>query len=253
MKKTAVLIILLSLVCISQSFGSDPVVIAIDEGNPPFMYIDGGKAAGFYPTLIESIFQIMKIPVVIKPLPWKRAILNADQGKMGIAGIYKNADRLKKYDYSNEIFQEQLLLFIHKEKAFPYNNFSDLKGKTIGVIRGWSYGDEFDTYIKDKLFFVNEERNDAMNFKLLFNKRFDCLIAIKESGQDLIAKGNFEGENYKGKIIQLQPPIAINSTYLIFSKTANQIYLLSKFNIVLKKMKAEGKYKKLIQTFFSNQ
>lgn len=246
MKKTIFLALFL-LVNIPKVFGSEPVNVAVDNGNPPFMYQDGDRAEGLYPTIIESVFQRMKTPVAIKALPWKRALFDADNGNSGIAGIYKNTSRLKKYDYSDDIFRERLALFVLKERKFTYSNLKDLQGKEIGVIRGWSYGDEFDSLRKNQLFFVDEVKNDESNFKKLLAKRVDCVIAIEESGQSLISDDRF-----KGKIIQLQPYVAINPTYLIFPKISGQTDILTQFNATLKTMKNKGEYEELIHLFFQN-
>ena len=246
MKKIIIITLLLLLSTVCQSLGQPPVVIAVDDGNPPFMFKIGNKAAGLYPTLIKTVFKRMQVPVVIRALPWGNAIKYADEGKIGIAGIYKNPHREKKYDYSDELFQERLVLFVLKENKFPYNSLLDLKEKKIGVIQGWSYGEEFDTYRKNGLFVVSEEKKDHHNFFMLLLKKIDCVIAIQESGQSLLSKDRFKEE-----IIHLNPHIAINPTYLIFPKQAHQTALLSQFNTTVNEIKDNGEYDKLIHQFFS--
>lgn len=246
MKKIIITFFLL-IVGTAYCFAGEPVQIAVDQSNPPFMYESGGKAAGLYPELMSTVFQKMGIPVDIHALPWKRALNEADSGKMGIAGIYKTDERSKKYDYSQEIFKEKLMLFVSEKKKFPYQNINDLKGKSIGIILGWSYGDEFDAALKAGLFKGDTTNNDDTNFKKLMTDRIDCLLAIEESG-----KSNSE-KNYQGKAIGLNPPVAINPTYLIFGKNANQTELLSKFNATLKVMMENGSYEEFIRSFFARQ
>ena len=112
------------IVTVCSSPGQAPIIIAVDEA-PPFMFKIGNKAAGLYPALVETVFKRMQIPVVVRPLPRGNAIKYADKGKIGIAGIYKNSDLEKKYDYSDEIFQEKLVLFVLYENKFPdsYPNY----------------------------------------------------------------------------------------------------------------------------------
>jgi polar amino acid transport system substrate-binding protein len=167
MLKTAALLILFFSLSISPLFGGEPIKIAVDDANPPFMYKKGDRAAGLYPFIIRYIFKSLQIPVVISPMPWKRALRYADNGEIGIAGIYKNEDRVRGYDYSNEIFEEKLVIFVHKEMSLNYKAISDLKGRTMGVISGWSYGDEFDHYRRQNLFIVDEAQSDEANFHKL--------------------------------------------------------------------------------------
>jgi polar amino acid transport system substrate-binding protein len=179
-------------------------------------------------------------------MPWKRALRYADNGKIGIAGIYKNEDRLRRYDYSNEIFEEKLAIFIHKEMNLNYKAIGDLKGRTIGVIRGWSYGDEFDHYRRQNLFIVDEAQSDEANFHKLLKKRIDCAIAIEESGQGILAN-----EIFSSHIVQLHPYVATNATFLIFPKSARQTPLLSQFNLALSALRANYKHQELLDMFFS--
>jgi len=82
--------------------------------------------------------------VAVRAVPWKRAIAYLDGGKGGLGGIYKTKPRLEKYDYTDEIFSEEIMVYVPKGKAFAFSSVYDLAGKRLGVIRGWSYGEEFD-------------------------------------------------------------------------------------------------------------
>ncbi len=188
----------------------------------------------------------MQIPVVINPLPWKRALHLADNGLAGIAGIYKTLDRQKKFDYSDALFQEELVLFIHKDNKAIFRSLIDFRKKKIGVIRGWRYGNEFDTYRENSFFYVEEVKNDEQNFSMLLYKRIDCAIAIKESGRMQLSKKRFHEA-----IIQLPSCVTTNATYLIFPKVANQTVLLSRFNDTLNGMKQKGEYKEIIDKSLS--
>ena len=74
--------------------------IAFDEADPPFMFVADGKPAGLYPMLVAEAAQRAGIEVELASMPWKRALAEIDAGKAGIAGIYRNGERLKKYDFS---------------------------------------------------------------------------------------------------------------------------------------------------------
>ncbi len=119
MKKLIASTILLWLSGISYSFAVEPVKITVDNSNPPFMYSTGGEAAGLYPTLVEAVFQHMKISVAIKSLPWKRALMNADQGYTGIAGIYKNAERLKSMIIPKRYFRKKWYSLYLRKRSSP--------------------------------------------------------------------------------------------------------------------------------------
>lgn len=221
--------------------------IAVAPGNPPFMYVVNGEAKGFYPLIVTKIFERINVPLEIKALPWNRAICYADEGKMGIVGIYKNKERLRKYDYSEAIFEDQVMIYVLKENEFEYKETDDLEGKKVGVIRGWSYGEEFDMLKGMECFCVDEVNYDDVNFTKLIGGRLDCVLAIKETGDYLM---NINPE-YKAKIVPLEKPLLITSTYLIFPKYLQKKELLEKFNKELKKMKDSSEFENLIKEYLS--
>lgn len=223
-------------------------IIAVDEGVVPLMYKARGEARGLYPFLITDIFNRINIPVSIRPLPWRRALAYADEGLMGVGGVYKTRDRLEKYDFSDELFQEVIVIYTLRENRFEYNNISDLYGKKIGIIRGWSYGEEFDKASLEELIKVEEVSTDEQNFLKLLNKRIDCLLTVKETGE-LVLENN---PQFQGFIVPLNGILIVNPTYLIFPKILNKKELLNLFNEKLFELKESNEYKELIRRGMRN-
>ncbi|MBF0230101.1 MAG: transporter substrate-binding domain-containing protein [Desulfamplus sp.] len=226
----------------------DKIVIAVDAANPPFMYGDADVAKGVYPGLLQKIFEKMGKTVEVKGYPWKRALVMGEKGTAAVGGIYKNEARLKIFDYSDPIFDEKLNLYVRKGEIFVFKNISDLSNNNIGVIRGWSYGDDFDKGIKDQIFKVEENVSDELNFKKLIAKRLSCVIAIEQSADMAIAK-----LGYQEKAQSLAESFAVNPTYLVFAKSQNKQALLEQFNNTLKTMKADGSYEALIKELFQQE
>jgi polar amino acid transport system substrate-binding protein len=221
--------------------------IAVDEANPPFMYAGDGKAAGIYPALLDEAFKRMAVPVAITAMPWKRAIAGIDAGQNGVGGIYQNAERLTKYDFSAKLFDEVILVYVPKAKPFPFKDLSSLKGKTVGVIRGWSYGDDFDAAVKNGTIATEGVAADSMNFAKLAVGHLDAVLAIKEAGNALLA-GN---QDYGAKIEVEALPLTSNPSYLAFAKSAGKAPLLGQFDKTLAAMRADGSFDKIVATAVS--
>ena len=214
------------------------LVVDVDDANPPFMYAKDGKPSGIYPQFIEAAFKHMNQPVVISAKPWKKDIEEADAGVAGIAGIYRNPDREKKYDYSDRIFMERISVFFSKAAPVAYARIEDLKGRKVGVIRGWSYGDDFDNARKANLLVAEEAESDEANFVKLESHQLDAVVAITESGTGLMTKYKNVGFS--------ATPVSANPTFLIFAKSANEKALLKQFDQAIKDMQASGELKKLV-------
>jgi len=111
--------------------GSGPVragdLIAVDAADAPFMYETNGQAAGLYPLAIAEAYRRMGTEVTIAAVPWKRALDGADNALNGVAGLYKTEDRLKKYDYSDKLFDEVVMIYVRKGHGFPFATVDDLR------------------------------------------------------------------------------------------------------------------------------
>jgi len=220
------------------AFSADSLLVNVDEANSPFMYSKGGKPAGIYPALIDAAFKHMNVPVTIQTKPWKRAIQEIDEGLAGVGGIYKNPEREKKYDYSDQIFVEKLVVYFNKAQVINYKAIGDLKGKKVGVLRGWSYGDDFDNARKANTLMAEEVASDDQNFQKLDQGRLDAVIAINETGIALMPKYTNVGF--------AATPLSQGPTYLTFAKSAKHTDILKQFDQAIKDMKKSGEFQKLV-------
>lgn len=217
-------------------------VVQIDAANPPFMYDGGGKPAGLYCELIREAFKRMGTPVEIRAVPWKRALQDTDAGLAGSGGIYETAERLEKYDYLEPLFDERIAVYAQRGKDFPFKSAADLYGKTVNVISGWSYGDEFDAAVKNGKITVYGVQGDEKTLSMLAAGRNDAALAIPESGDAIVRKMGLDD-----KIVRLTGFVAVNKSYLAFGKKAGKKDLLAKFNAAIKAMKADGTFEQIVE------
>jgi len=227
----------------SGPVSGEKIIIGEDEANPPFMYADAsGQATGLYVELTRTALERMGMAPEFQALPWKRVLEASAKGEMGVAGIYKNDERLKIYDYSEPLYSERILVYVAKGKAFEFKSVADLKGKTIGVMTGWSYGNDFDQAKAAGEFTAQEAPGDAENLEKLVLGRVDCVLAAEVSAIPVIQE-----KGYADKVEALPEPMTVNDTYLIFAKSANRVELLKTFNSTLAAMKQDGTYNQLVK------
>lgn len=225
---------------LSATWAKADTLIVLDNANPPFMYELDGKPRGLYPLMLQAIFKRTGEPVEIRAVPWKRALVLGESGAAAIGGIYQNAERLKHFDYSAPLFEEKLIVYVHRDKAFDFQGAADLSGKNVGVIRGWSYSEAFDEAVKDGRIHRQDNTSDESNFKKLASGRLDAVIAIEQSGQRLLLHPHLEN------LVPLATPLSINPTYLVFAKSAKRQALLTRFNASLRTMQEDGSLQALV-------
>ena len=241
LKAASVLFLFVSTI---PSTSADPLKISVDEAYPPYMFNKGSVALGLYPEIVAATFARVGRDILIDVLPWKRALKLGEAGMGGVAGIYKNQERLLTYDYSNPLYEEKLVLYVKKGHVFAFSGIADLKDKKVGLNFGWSYGDAVDSARKQQLFSVDDSvKNNLANFRKLIGERIDCFIV-----DELAAKRIISQQGFDGLVEQLDTPVSVNAGYLVFSKTLKQKGLLDKFNIAMKQLRHEGVYEKIVDS-----
>jgi len=222
--------------------------VVFDEADPPFMFVADGKPAGLYPVLVAEAARRAGIEVELASMPWKRALAEIDAGKAGVAGIYRNGERLKKYDFSDSLFDEVVLVYAPVGKGFAFAGLDSLRGKVVGVIRGWSYGDDFAAAVKSGTIATQEASGDAQNFGELANGRIDAVLSIRESGDAAIAAGG-----WTKRVLALDTPFAADSpTFIAFAKSTNKSAVLDSLNRALAAMHADGGYDAIVASAWAH-
>ncbi len=221
---------------------AEEILINVDEAHPPFMYSKGGRAAGIYPALIETAFKRMQVPIRLEPRPWARAVQEIDKAAAGLAGVYQNSERLGKWAFSQPLLVERIIVYSHHSRPMAFTTIDDLRGKRVGVMRGWSYGNSFDSARKSGLFQIEEVGSDIQNFQKIEMGRIDVFLAIPESVTTLLS--------HYTSIDHSATPLAEAPAFLAFAKAANRQGLLDQFNLAIKEMRESGEFQRIINREF---
>ncbi len=119
------------------------------------------------------------------------------------------------------------------------DSLKDLKGKSIGVVIGYSYTEAFwnfiQTYCK-----VEKVTTDAINMKKLAINRLDAVVAEYGNGMYLIDKLKLKGIQPHRNIV-----IKKDGLYIIFNRDTVNDSFVRKFSKELKKFKTSEEYRAL--------
>ncbi len=202
----------------------------------------GGVAA----RIVTEAFEAVGYQVEISYFPWKRAYLEAQEGKNyeGTLVWFKTDERLQHFHFSDAVIKEEQVFFHLKSNAFNWNTLADLKPYTIGVINGFTYGAEMDRAIKDEKMSVAKAVSGELNYKKLKAGRIDLFPQIKEIGYYTLKK-HFKGDvtlfTHHSKALQEQ------YSYVLFSKKNGKgPHLTEQFNKGMKQLREKGKIQKYL-------
>lgn len=228
----------------STTYGQTEKILVVYTEWFPYTYQENGKATGFEIEMFEAVMKNMNKETEFKRYPWKRCLNRLKDGKADVLVSLLKIREREKFTYypDNHISISRTVLFTSAGRNIDFNgSYEKLKGYSIGVIAGFSYGDAFDNaryltkdpvrYAKSLIRKVQYGRNDlgaenqavisayARKMKVLDNIRF------------------------------LMPPIHTLKLYVGFSRAKGLKRLSADFSTSLGKFKNSETYKKILRKY----
>ncbi|WP_170211659.1 substrate-binding periplasmic protein [Rhodoferax bucti] len=216
-----------------------PVLLQLDDSNPPFMYAIDGEPAGVYPALVKAVFARAGVPVQLQAKPWVRVLNDVDRGHGGIGGVYRTNQRARKWDFSTPLLTENIAVFLRKDANWTFTDFSDLNDRTIGTVRGWSYGESFNTARAIPLLSAEDTQSDRINLRKLASGRLDAVLAVEEAGNIALKSMGISTIAQAGRYLSANP------AHIAFAKSSGRTALLQQLNKAIADLKREGEINRI--------
>ncbi|MBC3874489.1 substrate-binding periplasmic protein [Undibacterium flavidum] len=126
--------------------------------------------------VFSTIEKDLSIQFQLQIYPWNRAVKIASTEGGLIFGLSITPERAEIFSFSDPVVYQYLWLVTRSDTQFEFKSLQDLKGKTIGVVRGSKYGGEFDQ--QKNILFKTDDDIDAYGTRLkkLSNRQIDAII-----------------------------------------------------------------------------
>ncbi|MFZ6720790.1 substrate-binding periplasmic protein [Undibacterium sp. Ji49W] len=128
----------------------------------------------------------------VRRYPLPRVIENIGKGEGMGFGLSKNTERLKTMRYSDPVFSDFVWVVVRDDSKMEFSSIRDLKGKSVGIVRGIRFGDEIDSK-RNVLFRVEEDQpQNSSRLKKLLSGRMDVMLVNSRmsNAKDLEAELN---------------------------------------------------------------
>ncbi len=211
---------------------------------PPVSWIKEGKLLGLAPAVSTILFGELGYEVTLEAdSNWKRCLRQVEQGNADIIVAAFRIDSRERYlHYSSEaVIADPITLFINRDKPFAFNRLDDLQGKTVGLLLGDSFGDEFDNYLIQNNIIEHVSRGEQ-NFGKLALGRIDFMPLGRLSGELQSIKLGFSPQ-----ITPLDRVITTEYFYLAVGSNSDLIKHLPYINRRLQEMRKDGTLKRLTE------
>ncbi len=195
---------------------AETYIVSGNPKAPPVMWEQYNKLTGVGPDLAKAILTDLGLDFDIRVEGnWEEVQKKCKSGKVDmIVAAYKNDARAEYMDYSIPYLPQPTVIVTKKEYAFPFGRWESLIGKKGVSNIGESYGQEFDSFIREKLDvqFVAFER--ALEL-LRFGKADYLIIDLYTA---LIYARLLQGED---AISILDPPVTTQTFHITVSKKSS--------------------------------
>jgi len=253
----------LFILLLSASFSLGSILKVMAYEYRPYMYEENNKIKGIVIDVVKEVFRRMDQPISIRFVTWTNALRNIKSGNFdALTLIYKNKEREKYGDYSTAVLiPQEMTFFVRNDSKITFDgDLEKLKNYKIGVIRGFSYGPIFDAAVANGVLKVDKTRSLKQNVSKLLVGRYDILIdgkyvvldeltAINKKEANSIVK-KMSNTKYKYALKKLTPSIETMLAYMMFSKKNKLTKIRDEFDLTLMKMKKEGSYQKILESYF---
>ncbi|WP_438466611.1 substrate-binding periplasmic protein [Marinomonas sp. PE14-40] len=219
-----------------------------DEGYQSDQLIHLGEDAigfrGYSWDVLRESFQEMGYTIQLKIVPWARAVSTIRSGNADIlfpTGI--NTERLSTFYFSEEaINSAKFKVYVNQDSALEWQDLTSLKGLSIGVKRGFNYGDKWDA-VKD--INIIKITTITQGFKMLEANYLDGFLGY-ETNWDYTLKQ----ENWQGKFKKM-PAFDSSNEYLAALKTnPNAKALLADFDLGKRRLMKQGRLQQIHEKWF---
>lgn len=207
---------------------------------PPFTNVETEDS--FATDLVKEALNRINIQVTIEITEFSNIITDINSGKFeGSAALWLTEERERNYIFSKPYLQNQLILVGHKGKDMSKVSFSELKGKRIGVIENYAYGNEL---YEDKGIIVVSGESNQDNLENLLSNKIDYMLVDALLIQYML---KYQVNDVSEYLAVGSEPLLIKSLHFVLRKDiSNSEQIISRFNVEIQNMISDGTYHKIL-------
>ena len=218
---------------------SDPWLPFTDPDNP---------TQGISLEIVRAALGTQGYEVDMEFMPWARAEDKVKEGEIDILPNTWTTDKRKEYLLFSDPYATNDVKFIkRKGDHFEYDGLDSLAGKTVGIVRGYGYPEEF---IKSDGFKRDEATESLTNVKKLVVGRIDLTLEDRIVLIDLLKKKEpkfLEEVEFTKNALTSQ---TLSVTCGLKNPRCHEI--IEAFNKGLAEIKANGKFDEIMKKYGLN-
>lgn len=222
--------------------------LLVEDPWPPYTFGETGETpeSGLIVELLEELFSRVEYPVRMELYPWKRCIYMVENEKADALMLTVKTPEREKFAYFAEPFIENNILFYHKrDRVFSWEDFSDLKGLTIGLVAGAKYSQEFQEAIQRYQLKTETVNSISVNFKKLKAGRIDITPVLDVVAAKIIA----DDKDFVGQFATASKPLRVTPMQMAIARSSKMMRYSQQINQTILEMKKDGTVESLYRKY----
>ena len=234
MKKIVLIIFVMIFMCGCAKRDENQLVMVTEAGFAPYEYYENGEVVGVDVDIAREIAKYLGKTLIVKDIAFDSIINEVKTGKadFGAAGISYSESRAKNVDFSINYAVSKQVVIVNNNSSIA--NVNEIGNKKIAV----QLGSIADTFVTERYKNANVVRQKKYLAAIedLKTGKVDCVVMDELPAQEIVS--NNEG-------IKILDGSLTNDSYGMVVKKGNK-ELLDAINVVLQKLKDEGKIDEFI-------
>lgn len=228
--------------CLSYLTVQAEVVTAAQDPWPPF--VQKGVDPGISVEIATEAYKTQGYELQMKVMPWTRAMNEVKNANVDlIIAAWKTAERTQFLRYSEPYANNRIKFITLASDTFEFNGLDSLKGKSVGVARGYAYGEAFNAAGG----FKRPTANDLIaNLRKLSSKRIDMTLE-----DEIVAKAQMSANDLdSNKFRFTDNALSDNPVYVVSGiSNSRSEKLIAAFNKGLSEIKKNGTFDKVMEKY----
>lgn len=210
----------------------------VDDKTPVRLAISEQTHKPFVLPLLKQIGEAAGLQWELLFLPWPRALLGAQLGEHLVFGLSRSPSRDKLFAYSQPAFTSRGWLVVPKAKPIRFDRLEDLRGRSLCVARGSTYGPAFEEARHQQLFRVESGGTDlAGRARMLAAGRCDVLVATHR-GSAAALERRLRGLRNGSQLQVLPKPVVEEGILFAAAKGSDPATLLPRLDEAIARSRA---------------
>jgi len=236
-------LVIISIISCTCLFAHAEKITAAGDPWPPFL--DPEKANnGIIVEIATAAYATQGYELEMNFVPWARALSGVKNASYDLLlGTWWTEERTSYLFYSDPYLENSIKFIKKKGDPFEYDNLTSLAGKSVGVVRGYGYSDDF---LAATNFKRPEAKEFIANIRKLTAGRIDLTIEDELVATAIIAN---KAPKLLSQIEFCEVPLSSNALHVTSGLgNAKHKKLITAFNKGLKEIKRNGEYDKILQS-----